>query len=261
MEQAIRDNDFVLIVGTPKYKDRADNRKGGVGYEGDIMTGEVLGTSNHRKFIPILRQGTWDTGIPTWLKGKFGLDFSGDPYSDDQYASLLATLFNRHDKGPPVRSGAKPAFVTEKVHAFQVPEPKNQVVPVKIEGVIVDEVGSPRNDGTRGSALYTVPFKLNRSPSYEWGEYFLQAWRHPPSSSLVHRPRIASVSGNKIILDGTTIQEIKDYHQKTLTLCVDAANREEASRLQRLAVEEARKAMEKQRHDEEVRRISGDIRF
>ena len=38
MERAIRENDFVLIVCTPKYKDKSDSRSGGVGYEGDIMT-------------------------------------------------------------------------------------------------------------------------------------------------------------------------------------------------------------------------------
>lgn len=54
MEKSVRDNDYVLIVCTPKYKSKSENRVGGVGYEGDIMTAEVLQNSNHRKFIPIL---------------------------------------------------------------------------------------------------------------------------------------------------------------------------------------------------------------
>jgi hypothetical protein len=53
MEAAIRENDFVLIVCTPHYKERSEARQGGVGYEGDIMTGELLGTRNERKFIPL----------------------------------------------------------------------------------------------------------------------------------------------------------------------------------------------------------------
>src|SRR3954466_20384 len=55
METAIRENDFVLLICTPNYKAKADGRKGGVGYEGDIMTAEVFGKGNHRKYIPILR--------------------------------------------------------------------------------------------------------------------------------------------------------------------------------------------------------------
>ena len=34
MERSIRDSDFVIIVCTPKYKQKSDQRSGGVGYEG-----------------------------------------------------------------------------------------------------------------------------------------------------------------------------------------------------------------------------------
>ena len=44
----------------------------------------------------------------------------------------------------------------------------------------------------------------------------------------MHRPGIASVIGSKIFLDGTTIDEVKDYHKETLILCVKKANEEEA---------------------------------
>jgi hypothetical protein len=59
MERAVRENDFMLIVCTPRYKARADGRVGGVGYEGDIMTAEVLSERRQRKFIPVLRRGDW----------------------------------------------------------------------------------------------------------------------------------------------------------------------------------------------------------
>src|SRR5262245_38488189 len=59
MVRSVRENDFVLIVCTPKYKSRSDNRTGGVGYEGDIMTGEVFVQGNNRKFIPLLRGSEW----------------------------------------------------------------------------------------------------------------------------------------------------------------------------------------------------------
>jgi len=55
----------VLIVCTPKYKLRSDGRIGGVGYEGDIMTAEVMTNKNHRKFIPILKEGSWEDSAPT----------------------------------------------------------------------------------------------------------------------------------------------------------------------------------------------------
>src|ERR1039457_1417262 len=82
MERAVSQNDFVLIVCTPHYRQRSDERLGGVGYEGDIMSAEVLTTGNERKFIPILRLGDdWTAAAPTWLRGKYYIDLRGTPYS------------------------------------------------------------------------------------------------------------------------------------------------------------------------------------
>ena len=36
----------------------------------------------------------------------------------------------------------------------------------------------------------------------------------------MHRPGIASVEGDEILLNGTTIEEVRDYHRKTLNLCI-----------------------------------------
>ena len=71
MERAVRENDYVLIICTPRYKERANGRIGGVGYEGDIMTAEALTSRNHRKFIPILRKGNWRDAAPSWVSGKY----------------------------------------------------------------------------------------------------------------------------------------------------------------------------------------------
>jgi len=40
----------------------------------------------------------------------------------------------------------------------------------------------------------------------------------------MHRPGIASVEGDKVVLNGTTIEEVERYHKKTLKIAVDMAN-------------------------------------
>ena len=102
MEHAVRESDYVLIICTTRYKERSDDRSGGVGYEGDIMSGEVLTQGNQRKFIPILRQRPWHQVAPSWLAGKFYIDLSGNPYSDSQYADLITTLLGNRPSPPPV---------------------------------------------------------------------------------------------------------------------------------------------------------------
>lgn len=101
METAIRENDFVIIICTPKYKQKADKRQGGVGYEGDIMTGEAFVMENRRKFIPILREGEWKVSAPSWLLGSYYLDFRGDNF-ESNYSILKDTLHNRLPEPPPV---------------------------------------------------------------------------------------------------------------------------------------------------------------
>jgi hypothetical protein len=65
MERSIRDSRSVLVICTEDYKDRFDGRKGGAGYEGHIITADILRSTGTNKFIPILRQGEWTTAVPT----------------------------------------------------------------------------------------------------------------------------------------------------------------------------------------------------
>ncbi len=133
--------------------------------------------------------------------------------------------------------------------------------PIRITGIIIEGVTQPRNDGTRGSALYTVPLQLSRRPSEEWAGLFVQTWDRPPRFTTMHRPRIASVSGDRIILSGTTMREIEDYHLDTLKLVVERVNAlslelEKAN--QKRAEENERKAQE---HRSEVRDIGNRLKF
>lgn len=112
MERAVRDNDFVLVICTSKYKQRSDGRVGGVGYEGDIMTAQVYTTRDHRKFIPVLRRGGWNSAFPTWLSGKAGVDFRSESRFEAQYKRLIDTLHGQTPQPPPL--GSRPSGPSEE---------------------------------------------------------------------------------------------------------------------------------------------------
>lgn len=107
MEKAVADNDYVIVVCTPRYKEKSDSRIGGVGYEGDIMTAEIFHARNRRKFIPIQRSGNWNVCAPLWLVGSYFIDLSGNPYSENNYKELVHTIHNMRSVAPPV--GPAPA--------------------------------------------------------------------------------------------------------------------------------------------------------
>ena len=253
MEKEIRENNYVLIICTPNYRLKSDERKGGVGYEGDIMTAEVLSKGNHRKFIPVLARGTWDESAPTWLKGKFYVDLSTEEMYGKNYSDLTATLLGTRPVVPPLRKSSRP------IHS-KPPADTLLNEPVKILGVIVDEVTEPTLDGTPGSALYIVPFRLNRVPSSLWSKAFIRAWNQP-IFSMMHRPRIASVRGAKIILDGTTIEEVKKYHRDTLVACVGVANQKEKEFLEHKRREQELRRQRAEEHRKEVKDASEDLSF
>lgn len=263
MEKAIRDNDFILIICTPRYKKRSDNREGGVGYEGDIMTGEVLSARNEKQFIPILHEGSERQSIPSWLKGRYYLDLCGVDYNEQHYQDLLLTLHGKREKAPPI--GVKPSFdrqeelFTKKSNNTKKNSNiiKDNLVfePIKIKGVIIDEVTSPKRDGTRGSALYRIPFKLSHQPTREWIDSFIRCWNFPPHFTTMHRPAIANVIGDKIILGGTTMEEVEQYHRETLVMAVAKANEETA----KLREEERKRIEEEYRREQEHRKSVKDI--
>lgn len=257
MENNITNSDFVLIICTEDYKKKADSRKSGVGYEGHIISGELLSSANENKFIPILRSEDFSHIMPIFLAGKLGVrlkdDFSVD---DDAFQDLLATLFNVKIKLKP-KLGEMPQRFKDRTSS----EDDMDIPNIKIEGIITNEVTIPSMDGTAGSALYKIPFRLNRRPSELWSQLFLRAWSSPPEFTTMHRFGIAEVIGDKIILDGTTIEEVQEYHRKTLILCVDKANSEEREILERNKLIKEREKTRKQEHYEKIRSLSEQIKF
>jgi len=220
MEQSVSMADYVLIICTPLYKEKSDARKGGVGYEGHIITGELFRGGNERKFIPVIRKGNVSESLPISLDGKLAVDLTDGMHYETHFNDLITTL-KGGSKKPPINRNS---ITTKSIQSKCITEDNE---PIRILGIITDKVTVPPMDGTRGCALYKIPFKLSKKPSYLWKNLFIQTWNMPPRFSTMHRPGIASVCGDEIHLDGTTIEEVRDYHRDTLLLCVDIANKRE----------------------------------
>jgi TIR domain len=112
MEQSVTRAEFVLVICTPTYVQRSEERSGGVGYESNIITGRIAEKAGKQKFIPVLRSGDWKTAVPAWLKFAVGCDLSGEPYRQDQFQELLKTLHRKNASAPTL--GPVPAFVEEE---------------------------------------------------------------------------------------------------------------------------------------------------
>ena len=132
---------------------------------------------------------------------------------------------------------------------------------IRITRVLADEATAPRNDGTPGSALYALPLQLSRTPSAEWADLFVETWNSPPRFTTMHRPGIARVRGDRIILDGTTIDEVERYHRETLMLVIQRVNAMVAERERARAAQEERRRQELENHKETLREAAARLRF
>jgi hypothetical protein len=262
MEKAIRDNEFVVIVCTPRYKQRSDRREGGVGYEGDIMTAEVMSAQKHRKFIPVLRSGSWREAAPSWLSGKYYINLTGNPYSERDYEDLVRTLLGIRETAPPL--GKPLATITSQANQAP-PQSQANATPkfedIKITRVIVEDITAPRNDGTHGSALYSIPFALSRRPPSEWAQMFGGNWSHPSRFTSTHRPGIAKVQGATITLNGTTIEEVERYHRDTLQLAVAETNKQYREWQGEQQQREAQERVKREEHRRRIEAASKRIKF
>lgn len=93
METHLASADFVLIVCTSKYVEKANSGEGGVGYEKMIVTSSLLSRIDSNKVIPIIRQdGT--NHRPTFLQTKLYVDFSNDSDVEYNLDELLRVLLN-----------------------------------------------------------------------------------------------------------------------------------------------------------------------
>lgn len=91
METHLASSDYVVMVCTDKYVEKANAGSGGVGYEKMIITSELLSGIDNNKIVPIIRQfGTHS--VPTFLKTKLFVNFSNDDNFEFSFDELVRTF-------------------------------------------------------------------------------------------------------------------------------------------------------------------------
>lgn len=114
MEVGIRESDYVVLVCTPEYARRANERKGGVGVESTIITGEFYEPAKASKFIPITRRAARGPRhcLPSYLKSRYAIDFTSEGNYKVCLDELVRRLFGqpryrRPDLGPVPELGSE----------------------------------------------------------------------------------------------------------------------------------------------------------
>jgi len=120
MENSIMDSDKVLIILTENYKNKAENREGGTGFEFSLINSELYKNKDkNKKFIPILRGKERTNSTPNFLKSIYDLDMRVDADFSQQFENLLRSIFEKPKKIKPT-IGNKPEFLKEKKQKYLI---------------------------------------------------------------------------------------------------------------------------------------------
>ena len=113
MEQEATTSDHILVICTTNYNQKSTNRMGGVGYEQQIISGQIASGIEREKFIPLIRDGEFTAGdncsIPPHFLGIYAIDMRDDNVLDSSLETLLRAIYKEPlHKAPEL--GKRPVF-------------------------------------------------------------------------------------------------------------------------------------------------------
>src|SRR6266851_5932296 len=87
--------DKILLVCDSHYMQKADFRKGGLGWETMIIQGDMLAQGdNKQKYIAIVREEQAEKALPIYIRSKFALNWGKETVSEEQLQELVLLLFD-----------------------------------------------------------------------------------------------------------------------------------------------------------------------
>ncbi len=117
METEIVQSEYVIVICTPNYCTRSISRRGGVGYEQQIISGNLVSGVAREKFIPIVREGEFEPGpkcaIPPHFAGVFALDMRTAATAEASMEPLLRAIYKRPFYEAP-RRGSPPPWLSDR---------------------------------------------------------------------------------------------------------------------------------------------------
>jgi hypothetical protein len=117
MEKLVTDKDVrrVLLICNKDYAEKANERKGGVGTESLIISGEIYEEAEQTKFIPVIFQFD-EQGkpyVPQFVKSRIYVDLCTEEHFEENYELLLRNIFDKPvSKRPAI--GAPPSYITRR---------------------------------------------------------------------------------------------------------------------------------------------------
>lgn len=124
MNKGLKRANRVLIIGTPEYKKKLENAKGGgAKFEDQVISIALYHDMGSDKFIPVLRRGKFEESFNELIEPRFGYDMRNDAEYEIRLQELAADLWGCPMNAAP-QLGPKPNF-TPAAQILQTQIPTN----------------------------------------------------------------------------------------------------------------------------------------
>ncbi len=193
MERGLSESNRVVSICSEAYVKKSDDRQGGVGYEKQIITAELLADTNTNWVIPVIRNNDNHKKVPTFLGGRLYVSFENDNLYESNYEKLLRELLDEPVLPiPPI--GNNP-FKTAKSFAEQkfIPNSEKYVSPA-VKGTVTFDYSN--NNGHFFIGQNELIFELDFSKS---SDRCIQLYNDP-----------ASIKSVAIVKDKSDMTDIAD---------------------------------------------------
>ncbi|MGG0747276.1 toll/interleukin-1 receptor domain-containing protein [Priestia megaterium] len=164
----MRDSDRIIVVLTEDYALKAENLKGGVGFETILTVSEMQ--ENIDKYIFIVRhKGDLNKAIPFHLKGYYFIDFSNDNNFEANFKQLLHKIY----EVPQIemaRLGTRPNLIpsknieSEKVESYKHQEEVTETILTEVKS----QLSSTFKKMEKSQKNFKIDFKDYSDKKYEF---------------------------------------------------------------------------------------------
>ncbi|MYG41130.1 MAG: TIR domain-containing protein [Nitrospira sp. SB0677_bin_15] len=201
MEEGLSNSHRVLCICSRAYVDKADEGKGGVGYEKQIITAELLADLNQDWVIPVIRDNPQTRKLPRFLGSRVYIDFEEDRLYENKYEELLRELLD--EPVLPIPKLGKNPFETAEAYAQQsfIPGSEKYVSPTP-KGNVTFDYSNNNGKYSIGSGAYMFETKWSKG-----SDRSIRVYSDPPSIRTValvkDKQEISSINDARVY-DGSS---------------------------------------------------------
>ncbi|MCC9035019.1 toll/interleukin-1 receptor domain-containing protein [Chryseobacterium sp. Ch-15] len=181
MERGLSKSTRIICICSENYVNKANDGKGGAGYEKRIISSEYINDQNTNWVIPIIRNNSSGKKVPTFLSGSIYINFEDPLQYEKNYEELLRDILD--EPVIPIPPIGKNPFQTVKEFSQQrfIPAYEKYVSPATFGAVTFDY---SNNNGKYTIGQGELMFEINFSKASNTS---IHLYNDPPSIRTISR--------------------------------------------------------------------------